>query len=186
MDDKLMEKLMVAKAIMDKHDQKPRGSSLGNINIPSVDDFDVPAARYNIQEGLLDNSSAIQTKSAAAPTIDAIKNSKLPDAIKKLMMEHPIQQQSQNTGSVLSDELIEKASKLMGTKPKEQPRETSNRGASNIDMNTIKSMIEEAVNKALKENGLLVESVEKSQDLFSFRVGKHIFEGKINKVKKLK
>jgi hypothetical protein len=46
-------------------------------------------------------------------------------------------------------------------------------------------MITEAVNNALKENGLLVESVEKSNDVFSFKVGKHIFEGKVTKIKKV-
>jgi hypothetical protein len=46
-------------------------------------------------------------------------------------------------------------------------------------------MINEAVNNALKENGLLVESSEKTNELFSFKVGKHIFEGKVTKIKKL-
>ena len=46
-------------------------------------------------------------------------------------------------------------------------------------------MIEEAVNNALKKNGLLVESTEKSNEVFSFKVGKHVFEGKVTKIKKL-
>jgi hypothetical protein len=46
-------------------------------------------------------------------------------------------------------------------------------------------MINEAVNDALKENGLLIESSEKSNEMFTFRVGKHIFEGKVTKIKKL-
>jgi hypothetical protein len=37
----------------------------------------------------------------------------------------------------------------------------------------------------LKENGLLVESETSSNDLFKFRVGEHIFEGKILRVKKV-
>ena len=57
---------------------------------------------------------------------------------------------------------------------------------SKIDYNIIKSMIKEAVDDALKENGLLVESSEKTNEIFSFRVGKHIFEGKISKIKKLR
>ena len=46
-------------------------------------------------------------------------------------------------------------------------------------------MISEAVNEALTENGLLVESTEKSNEMFTFRVGKHIFEGKVTKIKKV-
>jgi hypothetical protein len=46
-------------------------------------------------------------------------------------------------------------------------------------------MIKEAVNQALSENGLLVESTEKANETFSFKVGKHIFEGKVTKIKKL-
>jgi len=46
-------------------------------------------------------------------------------------------------------------------------------------------MINEAVTKSLKENGLITESSEKSNEIFSFKVGKHIFEGKVTKIKKL-
>ena len=45
-------------------------------------------------------------------------------------------------------------------------------------------MITEAVNDALAENGLMVESTERSSEQFTFKVGKHIFEGKVNKIKK--
>ena len=46
-------------------------------------------------------------------------------------------------------------------------------------------MITEAVNDSLRENGLLVESSEKANEIFTFKVGKHIFEGKVTKIKKL-
>jgi len=50
----------------------------------------------------------------------------------------------------------------------------------------IKKMIKTAVNEALMENGLIAESTEKSNETFQFRVGSHIFEGKVTKIKKLK
>ena len=31
----------------------------------------------------------------------------------------------------------------------------------------------------------MVESTEKSNEMFTFRVGKHIFEGKVTKIKKV-
>jgi hypothetical protein len=37
----------------------------------------------------------------------------------------------------------------------------------------------------LSENGLLIESVNKSNDLFTFKVGSHVFEGKVTKIKKV-
>jgi hypothetical protein len=46
-------------------------------------------------------------------------------------------------------------------------------------------MINEAVRSAMEENGLLVESSEKSNENFTFKVGKHIFEGKVTKIKKV-
>jgi DUF917 family protein len=127
------------------------------------------------------------------PTVDAIKNSKLPDEIKRLMMEHPIAQpQSQTT--TISNELIEKASRLMkknegsyipeSAKPKQQTQQTQS-STSGIDYNLIKKMINEAVNEALHENGLITESSEKSNEVFTFKVGKHVFEGKVTKIKKL-
>jgi len=173
MTEDLMKKLMVAKAIMDKQEEKPRGLH-NNIESPMVENFDAVSATYNIPDNIV--SSSVNTKSITTPSIDAIKKSKLPDAIKKLMIEHPIKQQSINE-PILSNEFVEKASKLMG-----------NNKNSNIDEkhNDMKKMIKDAVNEALKENGLISESEEKSNDLFSFRVGSHIFEGKITKIKKIK
>ena len=43
----------------------------------------------------------------------------------------------------------------------------------------------ETVEEVLSENGLLVEQESKSSDMFKFRVGQHLFEGKVLKVKKM-
>jgi hypothetical protein len=205
--DRLMEKLALSKAIMDKAEGiKNTGSMGGGLSPTSLQQFDAPAAKYNIPaEFLQENNSPQQpylsqvprenTKPVGVPTVDAIKNSKLPDEIKRLMMEHPIAQpQQQNT--TISDELIEKATRLMKnnqggyipestkkpstTQPQTQP---TNVGA--IDYKLIKKMINEAVNNALEENGLIIESTEKANEIFSFKVGKHVFEGKVTKIKKL-
>ena len=107
------------------------------------------------------------------------------------MMEHPISQpQQQNT--TISNELVEKAARLMkkndssyipeSAKPKQVQQTQQSSG--NIDYKLLQKMINEAVNNALKENGLLVESSEKSNEMFNFKVGKHIFEGRVTKIKK--
>jgi hypothetical protein len=201
--DQLMQKLMISKAIMDKTDGIKRGEVQGN-SLPQsmVQEFDVPQAKYNIPQEFMSEQSTQQpflssipnTKPVGSPSVDAIKNSKLPEEIKKLMMEHPISQ-PQQPQMTISNELVEKASRLMkdqsnnyipeSASPKSSGKTTQPTQPSSIDYNLIKKMINEAVNNALKENGLLVESSEKSNEQFSFRVGKHIFEGKVSKIKKV-
>ena len=210
--DRLMEKLALSKAIMDKADGIKNSNSMSGglpptslqqLNSPET--FNVPTAKYNIPQEFLQESGSVQepylsnvprenTKPVGVPTVDAIKNSKLPDEIKRLMMEHPIAQPQQQVTSI-SDELVEKATRLMkrndgnyipeSAKSKQQPQQQVQQTTNGIDYKLIQKMINEAVSNALKENGLLVESSEKSNELFNFKVGKHVFEGKVTKIKKL-
>ena len=202
--DQLMSKLVNAKAIMNAMDTKPR-TSQGGLPPTSLEQFDVPNAKYNIPQEFLQESQPVNqpylssvpkenTKPVGVPTVDAIKNSKLPDEIKKLMMEHPIAQAQQQQSATLSDDLIERASRLMkengsryvpeSAKTKQVQQSQPTNTSSQIDYKLIKKMITEAVNDALAENGLMVESTERSNEQFTFKVGKHIFEGKVNKIKK--
>ena len=207
--DQLMQKLMISKAIMDKTDGIKRIDNR-EMNSPSntVESFNMPQAKYNIPQEYLQEQPSQQmsqpylsslpvenTKPVGVPTVEAIKNSRLPDEIKKLMMEHPISQPQQQQTATLSNDLIERASRLMkenpsgyvpeSAKPKQQAQAQSSQPTGNIDYKVLQKMINEAVNNALKENGLLVESTDKTNELFSFKVGKHIFEGKVTKIKKL-
>ena len=206
--DQLMQKLMISKAIMDKTDGIKRIDNR-EMNSPSnmVESFNMPQAKYNIPQEYLQEQPSQQmsqpylsslpvenTKPVGVPTIDAIKNSRLPDEIKKLMMEHPISQ-PQQASPTLSNDLVERASRLMKENPgsyipesaksKPQTQSTEPSPSTNIDYKLLRKMINESVNDALKENGLLVESTDKTNELFSFKVGKHIFEGKVTKIKKL-
>jgi hypothetical protein len=198
-ENELMSRLVASKAIMDKSNTIKRGEVRESAPIMSSD-FEIPQAKYNIPSEFLQEQQAPtspllssipreNTKPVGVPTVDAIKNSKLPDEIKKLMMEHPIAQPQQQTVTI-SNELVEKASRLMKSQdnnyiPESAKPKQSSKPSSNLDYGTIKKMIEEAVENALEKNGLLVESAEKTNELFSFKVGKHIFEGKVTKIKKL-
>lgn len=193
----LMSKLAASKAIMDATENKKRGSST---NLPQnmISDFNIPQAKYNIPQEFLSESPSSQnisqyssrenTKPVGLPTIDAIKNSKLPDEIKRLMIEHPIEQ-PQNQKVTISDDLIEKASRLMKTQSNnyipESAKEKSKIKDNAPQNNDLKLIVKEAVREILKENGIIAESSEKTNEVFSFRVGKHIFEGKVTKVKKI-
>jgi hypothetical protein len=192
----LMQKLVVAKKMMDIHTSTPRGSSR-NITMPNVENFDIPNASYNIPQDMLMSEQAVaqkQTASSSVPqTKDKILNSKLPDEIKRLMIEHPISQPAGMSGPSISDELVNKASRLMkenlfaeeNNSTQKQPQKQTQ--VQNVPGNTdLKKLVKEAVREILSESGLMTESTSKSNDQFSFRVGQHIFEGKISKIKKLK
>jgi hypothetical protein len=203
----LMEKLAVSKKIMDAHNRIPTGGasqSMGSYNTPMVENYEPVKASYNIPQELLQESEINQpylssipkTPSAPQPlTSDRVMSSKLPDAIKRLMIEHPIEIPNSmgGGGSVLSDELVEKASRLMNSdargnqvnQPKQRVQEQSQPQSSNFNMKELKSILREVVEEVLQENGILSESEQKSNEVFSFKVGKHIFEGKVTKIKKI-
>lgn len=188
----LMQRLALSKAIMDKSDTIKKGT----LPPTSLQEFNTPEAKYNIPQDILNESqpqpylsSTPNTKPIGLPTVDAIKNSKLPEDIKKLMLEHPISQPQQMGGPTLSNDLVEKASRLMKENKSNYNSETTKKEpqpkTAGINMSQIKELIEEAVNNALRENGLILESSEKSNEQFTFKVGKHIFEGKVTKIKKM-
>jgi isochorismate synthase EntC len=185
---------------MDIHNTKPRTQNTTNYNNDiSVQEFNTPKSSYNIPQEYMSESAVRQQIPQNTNTKDKILQSKLPDEIKRLMIEHPIEQpKSTGSGSILSDELIEKATRLMNNdiannvnpyQPKKQQVQESSIShttTSNLDKNVLKNIIRETIEEVLSENGLLVESTTKTNDVFQFRVGSHIFEGKVTKIKKVK
>lgn len=189
MTEDFIQKLMISKQIMDKHKHIPRNQSQGVENFNSnieLETFNVPQASYNLPEEFINVPSPVASKPVVV-TEDKIKNSKLPDAIKKLMMEHPIQQPDSYSPTI-SNDVIEKAARLMGSNQDKKVLENKKVDYSQNTQipNNLKSIIKETIKEILEENGLLIESENKSNDIFSFKVGKHIFEGRITKIKKVK
>jgi len=196
----LLQKLMVSKKIMDKHNDIGRGnarnvSSNDDYSSPMVENYEAIPAQYNIpQEFMQETQRPVTQPNLNAPIGDRIANSKLPDEIKRLMMEHPIQQPTMGmaSGAVLSNELVEKASRLMNKTPNQQPINENQRQQaptqqtqSSLSADDIKSIVRETIEEVLHENGLLVESESKSNENFKFRVGQHLFEGKVVKIRKI-
>jgi hypothetical protein len=196
----LLNKLALSKKIMDAHSKVPRGQARENINIetPTLQEFNAPESKYNIPQEFMSESKPNIPQYANSK--DRILSSKLPDEIKRLMIEHPIQQQNpmSPTSSVLSDELVQKATRLMNnntannvshfdqkTQPIQENLKSQNLNSS-LDKNMLKDLIRETIEEVLGENGLLVESTSKANDVFQFRVGSHIFEGKVTRIKKVK
>ena len=192
MSNNLMEKLAISKAIMDKHNNMGRGqlssNSQSTMSSPQLESFETPDIRYNIPQELMMESKPINPTPQVA-TKDRILSSKLPDEIKKLMLENPIVPVNpmSPSSSVLSDELVEKASRLMGTNKQPQSVPQSQPQKQNIsDTSELKKMMKEVVKEVLQENGLLLESSAKTNETVIIKVGQHIFEGKISKIKKTK
>jgi hypothetical protein len=189
----LIQKLMVSKKIMDRHNQIPRGNSSGidssSFSAPMVEQYESPSASYNIPQEFL-SETPISRHTSQVPTKDKIINSKLPDEIKRLMLEHPIQQPNNMGGPTLSNDLVEAASRLM-KQDKSYPQQTKQQSKSlptqSFNMSEeIKNVIRETIEDVLKENGLLIESTSKTNEMIRFQVGEHIFEGKVTKIKKVK
>jgi hypothetical protein len=193
----LIQKLMVSKKIMDRHKEMPRGgvneSDVMMMSNPDVENFTPVPATYNIPTEFLQEqeiSRPVNTNPTPI-TEDKIRNSKLPDEIKRLMMEHPINQ-PQQTSPTLSDDLVAKATRLMGTEKQKVTEGKKSTGplpkhieSPSIDKNEIASIVRETVEEVLRENGLLIESTQRTKDNFTFKVGNHIFEGKLTKIKKV-
>jgi len=195
----LIQKLMVSKKIMERHNSMGRGASSNmGFESPQVETFEAPQAKYNLPQDVINESEFHPTNNSVPNTQpitkDRIMSLKLPDEIKQLMMEHPISQptNSLNGGGTISAEIAEKAARLMNINPKgeqlprtEQRRPITESVGNGISADEIKSIVRETVEDVLKENGLLVESTKKSNDVFKFSVGQHIFEGKVTKIRKV-
>lgn len=194
-ENELLQRLMVSKKIMEKHDQMERGkTNTPTMNTPMLEDYQPINASYNLPEDILQEESFRPTpkQTNVVPTTDRIMNSKLPEEIKRLMIEHPIEQPNMGMGSpTLSNDLIDKASRLMsvdasGKQVSDLPKRKTNITESVSQTNEkLKDLLREVVEEVLHENGLLIESETDSNDVFKFRVGSHIFEGKLTKIKKV-
>ena len=196
----LMQKLAVSKKIMDKHNGTPRNQSGGSL--PMSENIN---ATYNVPQDMLQQQVPQQqvpqsTNNGGPVTENAIKNSKLPDDIKRLMLENPIVQPQSNSPA-LTDDIIQGATRLMNnnTSPQTGPLQNeSNTVTSNSptipNNNDLKQMIRDVVRdtvrdvvrEELKSSGMVTEGNQKVNETLSLRVGKHVFEGKVLKVKKVK
>ena len=200
----LMQRLAVSKKIMERSEQIKLGDVNGRrYDSPMVQDFEPVQAKYNLPEEFLPEDTMQRPSHDPTKPLDndRVLNSKLPDEIKRLMIEQPIVQPSSVGGSAtISEDVILGAQRLMNmnqtpkTQEKTQVNETKqNHSTNNINMNELKSMVRDVVRdtvrdvirEELKEAGMLVESTTNSNDTIQFKVGQHLFIGKVTKVKKL-
>ena len=191
----LMQKLAISKKIMDRHNDTPRGQT--SVNMPINEEV---TANYNIPQEMVEQPRLVNNQLPQPINENAVLKSKLPDEIKRLMIENPIVQ-PQMTGPSLSDELIEGAARLMKINPTPQTEPLQNE-SSTISTNTssspnnnelkqmirnvVRDTVRDVVREELQNSGLISESTQQTNETLSLRVGKHIFEGKVLKIKKVK
>jgi hypothetical protein len=187
----LMAKLAKASKVM----QKVEGGdfSRGNVNEAMLSDGYDNSGEYAQQSHA---QPQLQQNQYSAPDFDVskIQNSKLPDAIKKAMMENPISQIS--LGETLDMDFVKGAKRLIEqenrannpSKSNQQSKSVQNVGG-NIDMNAIAVLIENTVRKVMDEklNQILTASTTSSiNENLVLKVGDSIFKGKITGVNKSK
>ena len=188
----LIQKLMISKQIMEKHNQTPRGGlpSMDTYSTPEVATYNAPPATYNLPQDMLQEASVPVQTVTQPMTQDRVMASKLPDEIKRLMIEHPISQPAGMGGPTLSNDLVDKAARLMnadarGNQVNQPKQRVQEQAQPTFNNQQLRDMLKEVVEEVLQENGILAESTQKSNEVFSFKVGKHIFEGKVTKIKKI-
>jgi hypothetical protein len=181
----LMKKLVQAKKVMNKVD----GGNFerGNIN---------ETALRSTPEELMSSTSTPQPRMNTQPMVvdeSRISKSKLPEAIKRAMIENPIPQISLNDS--LDMDFIKGAKRLMEQEgvSKKQPNKTNNQNTSSsnqsFDMNTLSVLIENTVRKVMDEklNQILTAQQTTSiNESLVLKVGDSIFKGTITGVNKSK
>jgi hypothetical protein len=187
----LMTKLAKASKVM----QKVEGGNFtrGNVSESMLSDGYDDNGGYTQQQPLPQQQMPQQYNT---PDFDVskIQNSKLPDAIKKAMMENPISQIS--LGDTLDMDFVKGAKRLIEqenrannpSKTKQQSKPSQNVGG-NIDMNAIAVLIENTVRKVMDEklNQILTaQTTSTINENLVLKVGDSIFKGKITGVNKSK
>jgi hypothetical protein len=180
----LMHKLVQAKKVMNKVDG-------GNYQRGQVDESILRSAPEDVMNNTQMPSNPSTQRQMGTPNVTQIQNSKLPEAIKRAMIENPIPQISLN--DTLDMDFVKGAKRLMeqegvSTKPS-QSKQTSTNNGNGIDMNAIAVLIENTVRKVMDEklNQILTASQTSSiNENLVLKVGDSIFKGKITGVNKAK
>lgn len=173
----LMQKLVMAKKVMNKVDS-------GNYEKGHINENILTSSPEDVQN----MNIAPSIKPVGAPNVDRIKQSKLPDNIKQAMIENPIPQISLN--ETINMDFVKGAKKLMEREGLSKPTQVSGKVSnSNIDMNSISILIENAVRKVLDEKLNQILTAQQTQSInenLVLKVGDSIFKGKITGVNKSK
>ena len=182
----LMSKLVQAKKVMNKVDG-------GNYERGHVNQDVLYSDPAELMEGQGQPQTSMNPVGQGL-NIDKINNSKLPDSIKRAMIERPIEQMpSISLNETLDMDFIKGAKKLMeqeGIQTKSTPQlRQQNYTSSNVDMNALATLVENTVRKVLDEKLNQILTAQQTQSInesLVLKVGDSVFKGKITGVNKAK
>lgn len=174
----------------------PTPSSTQNINMDTVQQH--LSQQPNIQESHSSKPPNLNPKSQMST--EKIKNSNLPEAIKKAMINNPIPDIPFNGGGAgLSEDFLSGVKTQMDKQgiatsipnPTSTPTLVTETRTKKLSSKNLKSIIKESVKELLDEvvNTKINESIGLRTDMgenFQFRVGDKIFYGKITSTKTVK
>jgi hypothetical protein len=188
--DELAAKLVNSRKIMKKVDSGDYEK--GNIN----EDLIVKSPNEILEDTRPIPQSKIAGLPVGVPSVDKIRRSKLPDAIKTAMIENPIPVPEISLSDSLDMNLINKAKKLMEEDNGSNKNNGKLKQPYQINENTNKSVpgeleriIESTIRKVLDEKLsqiLNAQSAVSINENLVIKVGDSLFSGKITKVKNTK
>lgn len=186
----LMSKLVQAKKVMNKVDggNYERGHVNESVLRSNPEDF---MGEMPMEQMPVANTRPVNTGEV---NVTKIQNSKLPDAIKKAMIENPIAQISLN--DTLDMDFLKGAKRLMeqeGVATKSSGKQPQPKyvqaPVAQVDMTALAALVENTVRKVMDEklNQILTAQTTSSiNENLVLKVGDSIFKGKITGVNKAK
>lgn len=189
----LMVRLVNAKKVMNKVET-------GNFSKGHVNESILTSTPEEVAQ--ITNFEPSPNPSNVPMNVDKINNSKLPDVIKKAMIEHPIPQITLNDN--VNMDFLQGAKKLMEregltkktpSRPQAQTVSQSSYSGQQfsnvpgIDMNSLSTLIENTIRKVLDEKLNQILSAQQTSTInenLVLKVGDSIFKGKITGVNKAK
>ena len=183
----LMSKLVQAKKVMNKVDG-------GNYERGNVNESVLRSNPEDVMQQMQPNQPNTRPVNNGPMNVSKINNSKLPDAIKQAMIEHPIEQMpSISLNETLDMDFVKGAKRLMeqeGVSSKSLKNESRNHSsAPSVDMNSLATLIENTVRKVMDEKLNQILTAQQTQSInenLVLKVGDSVFKGKITGVNKSK
>ena len=196
----LMGKLVGARKVMNKVESGNYETGFIDENLLMSDDTSFVSDEGNT---LTEQEPVVNTRPVGTPNIDRINQSKLPDAIKRAMIESPIPTAPEiSLSDTLDMDFIKGAKRLMeqeGLSTKRQTpqrnvsqRQTNNNGTSinsaelimllkPIIENTVRESIDTILDKKITQLLKTQDSITINENLM-IKVGDSVFSGKLTKV----
>ena len=182
----LMMKLVQAKKVMNKVDG-------GNYERGHVNESILTSAPEELDLSQFQTPSRVSKPVSGPVNVNKIQNSKLPDAIKQAMINHPIEQMpSISLNETLDMDFVKGAKRLMeqeGVSSKKPQARQVQQVSANVDMAAIATLVENTVRKVLDEKLNQILTAQQTQSVnenLVLKVGDSIFKGKITGVNKSK